>query len=467
MHRRVHEEVSIAQMRHFSTNRAARALSTERLSPPRSWGIADLVDFSLCGDEVAESKPSPVPLYELADRASVHPRECVVVGDTVSDSGMGRSGGAGLVVGVLTGSGTEEQLLSTGAHVVVPDVGCLTDLLLPGAEPISPYGATAPFFGSPMNAAGSRRSPTTAACTNDRADHRFGATNLRGTASWRHCHPGIARRMGRQYPSSSAMFLAKTVDGGESGTEERKKTTRAQPSTRKRRKPSSSTEPSYWCDESDPLIIVRNDRERVYHGPTNGAGDKVELGDRMTVNGGRKGNSIKFTVRGNPRVLIRHRTARGFVYNPSRAAQDLFRDCLLQILPRNYHPTILDGEYESDDGNVADGDGDTTPEADVLFPSQEFLKLSILFRMKRPKSHFVSNDPSSGSLKSSAPGKLGVSSRCDVDNLAKFVMDSLNGVLYADDRQVVHLDVRKVLDSEGACRGATEVEIRTLDDDDV
>jgi len=43
---------------------------------------------------------------------------------------MGRSGGAGLVVGVLTGSGTEAQLLATGADVVVPNVGYLTDLLL-------------------------------------------------------------------------------------------------------------------------------------------------------------------------------------------------------------------------------------------------------------------------------------------------------------------------------------------------
>jgi Holliday junction resolvase RusA-like endonuclease len=57
--------------------------------------------------------------------------------------------------------------------------------------------------------------------------------------------------------------------------------------------------------------------------------------------------------------------------------------------------------------------------------------------------------------------------RSDVDNLAKFVMDSLNGVLYVDDRQVVNLNVMKVLDSEGPCFGATEVEICVLREGDM
>ena len=53
----------------------------------------------------------------------------MVVGDTSSDCGMGINGGAGLVVGVLTGSGTREQLLNAGAHVVLPNVQHLEDML--------------------------------------------------------------------------------------------------------------------------------------------------------------------------------------------------------------------------------------------------------------------------------------------------------------------------------------------------
>jgi len=125
--------------------------------------------------------------------------------------------------------------------------------------------------------------------------------------------------------------------------------------------------------------------------------------------------SIKFTIRGNPRVLIRHRTARGFVYNPSKAAQENFKDCLLQLLPRRYHPTILDDNDDEDNSKE-----NTTPS--VLFSSQDFLKLSIIFRMKRPKSHFISNKPGPNRLKSNSPSKY-YNNRSDIDNLTKFVMD--------------------------------------------
>ncbi|KAL7431888.1 hypothetical protein ACHAXH_002881, partial [Discostella pseudostelligera] len=80
----------------------------------QNWGIADLVDFSICGDEVGEEcKPSPQPLNELCRRAGLSPDECFVVGDTSNDTKMGSRSGAGFVVGVLTGSGTTEQLLET------------------------------------------------------------------------------------------------------------------------------------------------------------------------------------------------------------------------------------------------------------------------------------------------------------------------------------------------------------------
>jgi Holliday junction resolvase RusA-like endonuclease len=85
--------------------------------------------------------------------------------------------------------------------------------------------------------------------------------------------------------------------------------------------------------------------------------------------------------------------------------------------------------------------------------------------MKRPSNHFVASrrtGPNSR-LKAAYAGSRwppdGRGIRSDVDNLAKFVMDSLNGVLYVDDRQVVRLKAMKVLDSEGPCLGATEVEI--------
>lgn len=49
--------------------------------------------------------------------------------------------------------------------------------------------------------------------------------------------------------------------------------------------------------------------------------------------------------------------------------------------------------------------------------------------------------------------------RCDLDNLCKAIMDSLNGVAWDDDDQVVELHAEKALDRE---RPRTEVLVREL-----
>lgn len=79
--------------------------------------------YSICGDEVSNGKPSADPLNILCHRARVTEAECIVVGDTTADSGMAKNAGAGLMIGVLSGSGGRDQLLSTGADIVLSDVG--------------------------------------------------------------------------------------------------------------------------------------------------------------------------------------------------------------------------------------------------------------------------------------------------------------------------------------------------------
>ena len=238
----------------------------------------------------------------------------------------------------------------------------------------------------------------------------------------------------------------------------------------------------YWYDENDPFVIVTDEEVNWIHDVTatnkdhdlgeekqqqqqntdhqNGSVDNHDYhdDDRLIKNGRRK--HIKFTIRGSPRVLIRHRSARGFMYNPSAAAQEAFRDTLLNLLPLRYRPIFTD-EDEDDDDKLS-----TVPT--VLFPQNECLKLTILFRMKRPLSHFVASKPGPGRLKSIFAGqRLASNNRCDVDNLAKFVLDSLNGILYVDDKQVVCLNVLKVYDTEGCCLGATEVEISVIKEEDL
>jgi phosphoglycolate phosphatase-like HAD superfamily hydrolase len=95
----------------------------------KAWKIDGLVDASICGDEVAQGKPSPVPLQTLCRQQHTTPQECIVVGDTTADTGMAQAAKAGFCVGVLTGSGTAPQLLDTGAHLILPHVGHIPTLL--------------------------------------------------------------------------------------------------------------------------------------------------------------------------------------------------------------------------------------------------------------------------------------------------------------------------------------------------
>lgn len=76
-----------------------------------------------------ESKPSAVPLEMLCEAAGVDPQDCIVVGDTISDTGMARNAHAALCIGVLSGSGAASQLVETGANILLPHVGDIPALL--------------------------------------------------------------------------------------------------------------------------------------------------------------------------------------------------------------------------------------------------------------------------------------------------------------------------------------------------
>ena len=97
-----------------------------------------------------------------------------------------------------------------------------------------------------------------------------------------------------------------------------------------------------------------------------------------------------------------------------------------------------------------------------LFKSEECLVMSIIFRLKRPLKHFVANKRGNGRLKDNAPNALSAELRTDVDNLAKFVLDSCNELLYEDDKQIVSLHITKIYDNDDICVGSTEVCLRSI-----
>lgn len=121
-------------------------------------------------------------------------------------------------------------------------------------------------------------------------------------------------------------------------------------------------------------------------------------------------NEIQFTVSGDPKPLKRHRsravktkTGKFFIqnYNPSDKDQDNFVAKCLWFKPDKpiASPVILD----------------------------------IEFYLKRPKSHYRTGKYSE-MLKDSAPKFH--TKKPDLDNLIKFVKDSLNGIFWNDDSQV-------------------------------
>ena len=55
-------------------------------------------------------------------------------------------------------------------------------------------------------------------------------------------------------------------------------------------------------------------------------------------------------------------------------------------------------------------------------------------------------------------------SSCDLDNLIKFVLDALNGVLYDDDSRIVGINAYKVWADDPQSTGSTTMQFWSLGD---
>jgi len=70
-------------------------------------------DASICSDDVPTGRPAPYMIHEAMRRLGVHDIHAVAkVGDTPADLRAGHHAGCAMNVGVLSGTGTREQLAS-------------------------------------------------------------------------------------------------------------------------------------------------------------------------------------------------------------------------------------------------------------------------------------------------------------------------------------------------------------------
>jgi phosphoglycolate phosphatase-like HAD superfamily hydrolase len=84
-------------------------------------GLAELVDAVVGADDGVPIKPAPDMILKLCRELGVAPAQVAMVGDSADDLHMGRAGGAGLVVGVLSGLSSAE-LLEPYADALLPSV---------------------------------------------------------------------------------------------------------------------------------------------------------------------------------------------------------------------------------------------------------------------------------------------------------------------------------------------------------
>lgn len=91
-------------------------------------GVAQMFDAAFGYDAVAKPKPAPDSVIAFCDLTGLKPTEIAMVGDNRHDLELGRAGGVGLNIGVLSGTGTRESLSSL-ADVVIDSVAELPELL--------------------------------------------------------------------------------------------------------------------------------------------------------------------------------------------------------------------------------------------------------------------------------------------------------------------------------------------------
>ena len=172
---------------------------------------------------------------------------------------------------------------------------------------------------------------------------------------------------------------------------------------------------------------------------------------------------VEFFVEGTPKpqgskkTFINHKTGKAVIVEAAGDPLKKWRNRVAEEASVHYfsEPVHSASEFPSEPVHSA-----SEPVHYFSEPFTKCVRVSLIFRLKRPKSHYRTGK-FSGVLKeehiATRHGK-----RPDVDKLARAVLDGLTGVVFVDDSQVFDLSVLKTWqkrdEPEGCHVKVTEVQ---------
>jgi HAD superfamily hydrolase (TIGR01549 family) len=109
----------------------------------RHYGVREHFVAVIGAQTTRRMKPHPEPLLFAAAAMGVKPEECLMIGDTTIDMRTAVAAGAQRV-GVLCGFGTEEELLRTGAQLILRTTSDLMQVLQPAEDPLKKTASPEP-----------------------------------------------------------------------------------------------------------------------------------------------------------------------------------------------------------------------------------------------------------------------------------------------------------------------------------
>jgi phosphoglycolate phosphatase-like HAD superfamily hydrolase len=84
-----------------------------------NYGVTDLFDAIVGGNDTTEHKPSAIPVLRALEIMNVKPENAVMVGDLSVDIEAAKAAGLAGAIGILHGFGTAKMLKDAGADAII------------------------------------------------------------------------------------------------------------------------------------------------------------------------------------------------------------------------------------------------------------------------------------------------------------------------------------------------------------